>query len=246
MHLTSAELRQLRKRLSAPVVNIRQYRQSHKHLVGVESRIMPTKIIHLGILYRFDHRLRNQFGVVVDTGKMLHHIEQQGGTATEQKTGMCGDDSTVLEFDGRRRVPGALEALLGGNGSAAEVGIDLCLVEEHLYLTDLVLIASSPCHLIGGIVVAADNLVLGCIAAHLIIRDAESHHIHSHISGRLIWIVAIDTLEESVEHGEDLDVAVVVDGNLVVCLKMEGVDHVNIVEVGSGCLVGDVHGMLKR
>ena len=143
-------------------------------------------------------------------------------------------------------MPRALQTFLGGNGGAAEVGVDLCLIEEHLYLTDLILIASTFCHLVGGVVITSDNLILGGIATHLVVRYTESHHIHSHVSGRLIWIAAIDTLEKSVEHGEDLDVAVVVDGNLVVCLKMEGVDHVNIVEVGSGCLVGDVHGMLKR
>ena len=27
---------------------------------------------------------------------------------------------------------------------------------------------------------------------------------------------------------------------------MEGVDHIHIVEVGGGCLVGDVHGVLQR
>ena len=110
----------------------------------------------------------------------------------------------------------------------------LCLVEEHLYLVDLALIASASCHLVGGIIIAADNLVLGGIAAHLVVGDTESHHVHTHVSGRLIGIAAVDTLEEGVEHREYLDVAIIVDGNLIVCLKMEGVDHVDIVEVGSG------------
>src|SRR5574344_793337 len=142
-------------------------------------------------------------------------------------------------------MPRALQTFLGGNGGATEVGVDLCLIEEHLYLTDLTLIASTFCHLVGGVVITSDNLILGGIATHLFVRNTESHHIHSHVGGRLIWIAAVDTLEEGVEHGEYLDVAVVVDGNLVVGLKMEGVDHVHVVEVGSGCLVGDVHGVLQ-
>ena len=75
----------------------------------------------------------------------------------------------------------SLQAFLGGNGGAAVVGVDLCLVEEHLYLVDLALIASASCHLVGGIIIAADNLVLGGIAAHLVVGDTESHHVHTHV-----------------------------------------------------------------
>ena len=58
--------------------------------------------------------------------------------------------------------------------------------------------------------------------------------------------MAVDALEEGVEDRENLDVAVVVDGRLAVGLQVERVDHVDIVEVGGGRLVGDVDRMFER
>ena len=58
--------------------------------------------------------------------------------------------------------------------------------------------------------------------------------------------MAVDTFEEGVENGENFDVAVVVDGQLIVRLHVEGVNHINIVKVGRGGLVGDIHRMLER
>ena len=52
-------------------------------------------------------------------------------------------------------------------------------------------------------------------------------------------------LEEGVEDGEDLDIAVVVDGGLAVGLEVEGVDHVDVAQVRGGGLVGDVDGVLE-
>ena len=53
-------------------------------------------------------------------------------------------------------------------------------------------------------------------------------------------------LKHGVEHREDLHVAVIVDGGLAVGLQMEGVDHVHVVEVGGGGLIGQVHRVLQR
>ena len=48
------------------------------------------------------------------------------------------------------------------------------------------------------------------------------------------------------EHRESFHVAVVVHGRLVVRLQMEGVDHVHIVQIGGGRLIGQVHGVAER
>ena len=45
--------------------------------------------------------------------------------------------------------------------------------------------------------------------------------------------------------GKDLDVAVVVDGDLAVGLEVEGIDQVEVADVGRGRLVGDVDRVLE-
>ena len=64
--------------------------------------------------------------------------------------------------------------------------------------------------------------------------------------GALVGALALDFLEYGVEHGKDFNVAVVVDGGLAVGFQVEGVDHVDVVEVGGGGLVGEVDGVLER
>ena len=58
--------------------------------------------------------------------------------------------------------------------------------------------------------------------------------------------MTIDALEHGVEHGEDLHVAVVVHGGDAVGLEVVGVDHVHVVEIDGGGLIGDVDGMAER
>ena len=56
----------------------------------------------------------------------------------------------------------------------------------------------------------------------------------------------MDLHESGIQHREDLHVTVVVDRLFAVGFQMEGVDHVHIVQVSGGCLVGKVHRMLQR
>ena len=135
---------------------------------------------------------------------------------------------------------------LGSYGDTTVGCTDLGLVEEHLDLMYFVFIVSAISQLIGGIVVTTDDLITAGIAAHLIVGDAEAHHIDSHIRGRLIRILTIDTLKQGIQHGENLDVAVIVDSYLVVSLQMERVNHIDVVQVGSSGLVGNVYRMLQR
>ena len=58
--------------------------------------------------------------------------------------------------------------------------------------------------------------------------------------------MSIDSLEDGVEHGEYLYVAVVVDGYLVVRLQMERVNHVDVVQVCRSSFVGDIHRVFER
>ena len=177
---------------------------------------------------------------------MLHGVEQQGGAAAQQGRGLRGDDGAVFELYGCSVVAALNLALVGGYGDGPRGGRDFRLVEEQPNLVDLVFVVGSVGHLVGGIVEAANDFVLRGVAAHFVVRDAEAHHVDAHIGGRLVGILAVDVFEEGVEDGEYLDVAVVVDGCLAVGFEMEGVDHVDVVEVGGGGLVGDVDGVLQR
>ena len=122
---------------------------------------------------------------------------------------------------------------------------NLGLIEKHQNLVDLALVIDTVSHLVGGSVITADNLVATGVAAYLVVRDAEAHHVDAHIRWTLVGVFAIDAFKQSIKNREYLDVAIVVDSCLVVCLQMEWVDHVDVVQVGSSGLVGNVDRMLQ-
>ena len=211
----------------------------------MKTRIVTTEIIHLGMLDRLNHRLRNQLQFMVDACQLLGNIQEQGGTTAQQLAAMTADNGTILQLNGRRGMTRLLLMILGSYRHLAVISSNLSLIEEHLNLIDLIFIASTSRHLVGSSIVTADNLILGCLAASLIIRDTETYHVYTHIRRRLVWIATIDTLEQRIEHRINLYITVIVDGNLVVCLQMERVYHVHIVQIGSSSLVCDVHRMLQ-
>ena len=139
-----------------------------------------------------------------------------------------------------------LPELVGRDGGLPVSRRDSGLIEKQLYLADFRVVAHTVGHLVRGVVVAAYDLVLGCLAADLVVADAESHHVDAHVGWRLIGCLSINAFEERLEYGVDLDVAVVVDRHLSVRLEVERVDHVDVVEVGRRRLVCDVDGMLER
>ena len=62
----------------------------------------------------------------------------------------------------------------------------------------------------------------------------------------MIGAAAVDALKHGVQNGKRLHIPVVVYGGNAVILQMIGVDHVHIVEIGCGGLIGQVHRMLQR
>ena len=64
--------------------------------------------------------------------------------------------------------------------------------------------------------------------------------------GRFVRAVPVDLLENRVEDREDLHIPVVVDGRLTVRLQMERIDHVHIVEISRGRLVGKIDRMASE
>ena len=246
MYLASAEFGKLCECAAAVVVVLAEDGECHEHLVGVEAGVVASEVFDFRLLYGLNHLLGYEFHAVVDACQVLGGIEQQCGAGAEQGAGFGGDEGAVGEFDGGGVHSAAGLAVLGGDGATAVVGGDAGLLEEQGNLVHLVLVAVALGEAVEGFVVAAYDFLLRGFAAGFVVADAESHHVHTHVGGRLVGVVAVDAGEECVEDGEDFDVAVVVDGHLVVGFHVEGVDHVHVVEVGGGSLIGDVHRMLQR
>ena len=95
--------------------------------------------------------------------------------------------------------------------------------------------------------VAPDELLLGRLAHDGVVGDAEARGVAAHVGRRLVERrPAGDLLDDPLEDREDLDVPVVVDGDLAVGLEVEGIDQVEVADVGRGRLVGDVDRVLER
>ena len=246
MHLATVELRELFESAAAVLIVSAQHRQRHKNLVGMQARIVTAEIVEFGVLYRLYHFLRYELHRVFYTGKMLHRIQNQGCARPQQCACLGCDNGSVGKFDGRTRHLAALGALARGRHTPAIRHIYLCLLEQKSNLVDLGIGTLAYCQTVEGGEIAAYNLVLGRIAAHIVVADAESDHIHPHICRRFIWIIAIYAFEQSVEHRENLYIAVVIDGSLAVGFKVEGVYHIHIVEVGRSSLIGDIDRVLQR
>ena len=177
---------------------------------------------------------------------MLCGIENECCAWAEKGRASAGDDGAVLQFHGGAGHSGLFLAFACKDGGTPVRCVNLGLLEEEGNLVHLVVVSVSVGQAVQGCIVASDNFVLRGIATHLLIADAEANHVHSHIRGRLVGVLAVDAFEKGVQHGENFRVAVVADSNSSVCFKVEGVDDVDVVQVGRGGFVSNVDGMFER
>ena len=223
-----------------------QHGESYQHLVGMEAGIVTVEQDGLGVLDRLYVGLWNQFDAVVDAGQVFGSIEQQCGTGSEKGTGVTGDNGAVGQLDSGCVGTLFLLALASRHSGTTIVGGNLHLLHQQADFVDLVLGYLAFGIVAEGGIVATDDFVLGGLRANFVVANAEAGHIHTHVGGRLVGILAINALEDGVEYGENLDVAIVVDRGLAVGFEMEGVDHIDVVEVGCSSLVGDIDRVLER
>ena len=246
VYLTSKKLGELFERTAALLVVSAQQRQGNEYLVGMQAGIATAEVSGLGMLNRLYHVLRNQLDRVVDSGKILGGVEDKSRTRAEEFGAFGGDDSSVLKLDCRAVVAACSGALAcGGDWTTVNSRLNFGLIEKQTDFIHLRLIGVAQSEFIEGREVTADDFVVGRNTADLVVADAEAYHVHTHIGRRFIGILAVDAFEEGVEDGEDFDVAVIVDSGLAVRLKVEGVNHIDVIEVGSGGLIGDVDGVLQ-
>ena len=245
MHLAAAQVGQLLQCEAAVVVAFGEHSQGHEHLVGVQARVVPAQVVHLQRLDGLYHLLGDELDIVPDAGEVLGRVEKQGGRCAQEVGSLGGNDGAVGKLDGRARHIDLGSALLGRHGHAAVVGGDLGLLHEQLDLVHFLFTGIAFHEAVQGSVVAADDLLQAGLAACLVVVDAEARHVDAHVRGRLIGVFAVDALEDGVQDREDLDVAVIVDRGLAVGLQVPRINHVHVVQVGGGGLVGEVHGVLQ-
>ena len=149
----------------------------------MQARVVAVQKIHLGLLDRFYHLLRDELDIVVYTCQMLGSIEYQSCTGTKQSRSLGGYDCSVIELHCGCRNSGLLLTLLGGNRCTTCGCGYTGLVHEKGYAVYLNLIGLATGHIAQSGIVSAYHLILGATAADLIIADAEAGHIHTHIGG---------------------------------------------------------------
>ena len=191
--------------------------------------------------------LRNKLHRVVDAGKVLCGVEYERRARTKKLRAFSRNDCTVLKLYGRAVMTAFPGTLTGGcNRFAVDCRLNFCLIEKQSYFIYFRLIAYAYGKLIESREITSDNLVVRRHAAHFVIAYAEANHVHAHIGRRFIGVLAVNALEECIEHRENLYIAVVIDCGLAVSFQVEGVYHVYVIEVGRSCLIGDIDRMLQR
>ena len=220
--------------------------QREQHLVEVEHGVGDA----LDVLFHGDdgleHDVAEQVDVVADAGEVLDRVEHGAGVGVHDARALAGDDLAVGQLYGERGAAGLLRTLKRGAHHAAILGGEVEALHHHLDLLDGFLVGAALGVVGAGAVVAANDLLLGGFAHHLVVEYAVAGHVDTHIGGRLVDVLTAHHLgQQRAHHGEGLQVAVVVDGGGAVGLQMEVVDHVDVLEVGGGGLVGEVDGMLE-
>ena len=95
VHLAAVEHGQAVKGAAAVVVQQAEDGERDQHLVGVQARVAAVQHVDFGVLDGLYHFLRDELDAVVDAGKVLEGVEQQGSAGTEQFAAMGGDDGAV-------------------------------------------------------------------------------------------------------------------------------------------------------
>ena len=154
----------------------------------------------------------------------------------------CGAGDTVLALS-----PGdcILEGSLGDIDGGSVLADKACLGHDveaplHRFLgSDALRIFT------GRAVVSSYDLLICSFAHYCVVYDSEAQAVDAHVGRRVVRERSVgDLVQDPLEKREGLHVAVVVHGNLTCCRDIVVVDLVVVADVGSGCLVGDVHRMV--
>ena len=192
------------------------------------------------------HLVGDDVELIVHPRYALERVHEQRRGGTQKVAGLARDHPPVGQHHGAGRASRSLLLQQRRRTGRRQVLVDAGLVHEKLDLFQGLLAGAGALDLLGGLEVAADDLVVARIAAGLVVGDGHARHVHAHIRGRLVRARPRDALHSGPQHGEDLHVAVVVHRGLAIGLQVEGIDDVVVVQIGRGRLIGDVHRVRER
>ena len=86
--------------------------------------------------------------------------------------------------------------------------------------------------------ITANDFLFTGFTAYLIITDTITRHIYAHIRRALVWRLPEDPFKNVLQYREDFHIPVVIDSYFIVCLQMERIDHINILQVGRSRFIG--------
>ena len=109
------------------------------------------------MLDRLNHRLRNQLQLMVDARQVLGYIQQQCRTATQQLTAVTADNRAIFQLNRSRSMTRRLLVILSRNSHLAISRGNISLLEKHLNLADLRLVARTGSQFVGSRIVTADH-----------------------------------------------------------------------------------------
>ena len=219
--------------------------QGNKHLVAVKPGIFVAQAAGLQAADGLKDLGGNEVQLLIDASQSFQGVEQQGGGGSDLVAGLAGDDPAVRQNHGSGGSPGGLLLLQGGGHGGEDGRGDAGVLHQQLQFIDDLLVHGAPEPAGEGGIVPPEDLHMGRLPAGFIVHDAFAHHIDPHIRGGLVGTLAQDGLKNGPQHGEDLHVPVIVYRGDAVGGQVEGIDHIHVVEVGGGGLVGQIHRVVQ-
>ena len=207
-------------------------------------RVVVPQMLDLEVLYRLYDLRRHQQLLLRNARQIFESVQKTGRGGSEKRSSLSGYDRPVVQLESDCRASGLFRPVQSGLYDGPVVRARAERIHEELYLSGLAAVAEAAPLGDQRVVVSANYLLLGSLSAGLVVDDAEAAHVDAHIRGALVGALPADLLEDGVENGEDLDIAVIIDGRLAVGLQVEGVYHVDVVQVRRGGFIGQVNGVL--
>ena len=245
MHLTAPELAELLHCHLGHGVGGCADGKGDEGLIGVQSGVAVAQMIHLQVLDGIKNHGRDQVQLIGHTCQPLQSVEQQCRGGTQQVGGAAGDDGSVRQLHSGSGIAGLFRP---GQRRSHHLPLPFRhpgLLHQKLQLAHRSFAALALLQIAHGHIIAADDLLPGGFPGGLIVNDAESDHVDTHIRGGLIGAVAQNLFKNGHQNRVGLHIPVVIDGRLPIGFQMEGVDHIHVVQVSRCRLVGQIHRMVQ-
>ena len=208
--------------------------------------ILVVEILCLQMTDGFQNGGGHQMQILFQTAQHLQRVQQQGRGGADGVGGFSGDHTAIRQHHSAGRGTGGFRFQQGGGNSGENIRGHIGLLHDQFQLAHGFIAALALYLLHTGGIISAQDLHPGSLAANFIVGDAVAHHVYTHVRGGLIGGRAGDFLKDGIEYRENFHVAVIVYGSFTVGLQMEGVNHIDIVEICGGSFVCQIDRVLQR